>query len=156
MGGGRVSAIAENCASCAAGGHVVAVRPRNAGRQDGGGWRYWYRCPECGNRWGTTRLGEDDLEHVPHWLYRIYGTEGELLYIGITRNLATRLSRHAREPSWSLEIRDVRAEWYPDLASADAAETAAVRAEEPLRNEAKKRERIPRRVRADTDPGRAA
>jgi predicted GIY-YIG superfamily endonuclease len=98
-----------------------------------------HSCPECGHRWWATRHDEDaSAEPVPHWLYRIYGTEGELLYVGITRNLSARLAQHAREQSWGLEIRDVIARWYPDEASADAAETEAVRAEEPRHNIAKR------------------
>jgi predicted GIY-YIG superfamily endonuclease len=151
-----VSAIVENCANCAAKGREVAIRPRHAEYQAGGGWRYWYRCPECGHRWGITRLDETACDHVPHWLYRIYGTGNELLYIGITSKLPVRLSRHARDAHWSLEIRDIRAEWYPDLPSADAAETAAIRAEKPLWNEAKTRDRILGRAPAETDPERAA
>jgi predicted GIY-YIG superfamily endonuclease len=148
MGGRSVSAIVENCEPCLAKGIAVAIRPRHAEyRADG--WRYWYRCPACRHRWGVTRPDERGDEHVPHWLYRIYGTENDLLYIGITKNLAARLGSHARNGHWSFEIRDVRAEWYPDLPTADAAETAAIRAEKPRHNEAKSRDRIPRRAPVD-------
>jgi predicted GIY-YIG superfamily endonuclease len=140
-----MSALTENCGNCGTGERVVAVRPLHAQYQAGGGWRYWYRCPECGHRWGVTRPDEGASDHVPHWLYRIYGTEGELLYIGITKSLPARLSRHGREPHWSLEIRDVTAHWYPDEPSAYAAETDAIKAEKPLWNVAKARERIPRK-----------
>lgn len=145
----------DNCGDCLAEGREVAVRTRHAEPMEGGGRRYLYSCPECGHRWWQFRLYAPG-ESVPHWLYRIYGTEGELLCIGITRSLPSRLASHAREQSWGLEIRDVTAHWYPDEASADAAETAAVRAEKPFHNEAKTRDHIPRTAPADADPERAA
>lgn len=134
-----MSAPIENCGNCLTKERTVAVRALHAEPLAGGGRRYLHSCPECRQRWWVTRHDEDAAgDPVPHWLYRIYGTEGELLYVGITRNLPARLAQHAREQSWGLEIRDVIARWYPDEASADAAETEAVRAEQPRHNIAKR------------------
>jgi predicted GIY-YIG superfamily endonuclease len=76
---------------------------------------------------------------APAWLYRFYGTLGELLYVGITQNLGARFGQHARDAHWWSEVRNVTVEWHPDWASADAAETVACRSEKPRHNKAKMR-----------------
>ena len=76
----------------------------------------------------------------PHWLYRLYDADGELLYIGQTYRPARRISYHksrARSDfgsDWFLDV--CRAEWqrYPDYDAVLWAEREAIKAERPRYN----------------------
>jgi hypothetical protein len=70
---------------------------------------------------------------VSGWLYRCYGYDGDLLYIGSTRRPpGARTAEHERLAPWWGEVADVLHEevtgWLP------AAEAAAIRAERPRYN----------------------
>jgi GntR family transcriptional regulator len=75
---------------------------------------------------------------IPVFLYRFYDEPGVLLYVGITENLGTRLSAHAGSQRWWGQVHRMTVEMLSDRAAAEAAETAAIRAEEPLHNKAKR------------------
>jgi predicted GIY-YIG superfamily endonuclease len=96
-----------------------------------------------------TAASPESEASAPAWLYRFYDGDGAVLYIGITKNLGARFSDHARNSTWWDEARNVTVQWHPDWDAADAAETAAVRAEQPRHNVAKKREPLRRRVSAN-------
>jgi predicted GIY-YIG superfamily endonuclease len=104
--------------------------------------------PATGNPGGRT-VEVSPWPVAPAWLYRFYDGDGAVLYIGITKNLGARFSDHARNSTWWDEARNVTVQWHPDWDAADAAETAAVRAEQPRHNVAKKREPLRRRVSAN-------
>jgi hypothetical protein len=70
----------------------------------------------------------------PHALYRFFGADGSLLYIGLTMNPGTRWPSHAREKPWWLAVHTVTIEHFPDRPSVEAAERAAIRAERPRHN----------------------
>lgn len=59
-------------------------------------------------------------------LYRLYDTNGKLLYIGITRNLNTRWYTHAREKDWWPKVVRKEVEWFETREEADRAERAEV------------------------------
>lgn len=95
--------------------------------------RYERRAPDYYTRLSTK----------PHVVYRLYGHDDQLLYIGCTVDLDYRLYMH--ETAWysnagSMAIREhggfVRctSEDYPDRQSALTAERAAIRDEAPLCN----------------------
>lgn len=69
-------------------------------------------------------------------LYRFYGSEGQLLYVGITDSPHTRWATHARKNAegWWADVCVVHSEWYPSRAKAEAAEKQAIRREGPLHN----------------------
>lgn len=67
-------------------------------------------------------------------LYRIWGNEGELLYVGISKSALSRLGQHLSEKPWADQISNVTIETYPTREQAAAAEVAAIKAEKPLHN----------------------
>jgi hypothetical protein len=66
-------------------------------------------------------------------LYRHYDAEGRLLYVGISLSAVQRLAQHA-DKDWSADIRRVEIEMHPDRGTAEAAEKAAIKAENPVHN----------------------
>ena len=67
-------------------------------------------------------------------VYRCYGADGGLLYIGSTVNRGWRMTHHASTTPWWPEVADVRYEDYPTIAMARAAERMAIITEHPSRN----------------------
>jgi predicted GIY-YIG superfamily endonuclease len=67
-------------------------------------------------------------------LYRFYGADDVLLYVGITHRLGQRWSEHARSQPWWPEVRRQTAEWYATRSEAEAAEITAIQQEDPRHN----------------------
>lgn len=81
-------------------------------------------------------------------VYRCYGADGELLYIGATSDLARRLRDRPRDHWWP-DVARITEEWHPTAPSAFAAERLAITAEQPRYNiDWKTGAPAPRRVRA--------
>lgn len=80
---------------------------------------------------------EIEFEDDPSALYRIYGENDELLYVGVTFSPAVRMAQHAVEQPWWPEVVRKTMAWYPTRAEAAAAETAAIRTECPKYNRCK-------------------
>jgi hypothetical protein len=76
---------------------------------------------------------------IPTLLYRLFDGDGVLLYIGISDNLKQPMSMHAAEKPWWPRVANMTVEIWPSREAADAAETAAIRDEQPLFNKAKVR-----------------
>lgn len=83
-----------------------------------------------------------DYAHLPHYVYRCYDIDGNLLYIGATRNVAgrlyhlTALCNIGKHPNGELRRRmhSHTAQEFPNRAAAFAAERAAIAAERPELN----------------------
>jgi predicted GIY-YIG superfamily endonuclease len=71
-------------------------------------------------------FGED-----PTALYRLYGEDGQLLYVGITRAPGPRMTQHASVQPWWGEVARKTMVWYPTRAHACQAEASAIRKEHP-------------------------
>lgn len=71
---------------------------------------------------------------VPTALYRLFGDDEALLYIGIAANFGDRWQRHGRQQPWWPEVRRQTVEWHPDRDSAEDAEAQAIRNERPRYN----------------------
>ncbi len=71
---------------------------------------------------------------VPHALYRFFGSDGSLLYIGLTMNPGTRWPAHSKDKPWWLEVHTVTSEHFPDRPTVEEAERTAIRAERPRHN----------------------
>lgn len=84
---------------------------------------------------------ETETAVVPAWVYRPFDAEGGLLYIGVSKDFGGRWKKHAQTQPWWPEVRHMTTTWYPDEASAYAAETEAILAEKPRWNIAKTRPR---------------
>lgn len=73
-------------------------------------------------------------EFRPHHLYRIRDASGELLYVGISRELCRRLREHQKASPWWLQAASATTEVYPDWRSARQAERATIADEHPAHN----------------------
>lgn len=78
-------------------------------------------------------MNDHDLTRGPAWVYRIYDTQGRLIYVGETLNLVVRLAAHG-DKWWGTQIAKVKAKVYPNRGEAQAAERAAIKAERPRFN----------------------
>lgn len=68
-------------------------------------------------------------------LYRIWGDEDLLLYIGISKDFGDRWKKHAKTQPWWDEMRRLTAdEWFESRPEAENAEAAAIRVERPRYN----------------------
>lgn len=67
-------------------------------------------------------------------LYRHFGADGALLYVGISLHAVRRLEQHKTSAHWFSRIRRVDVEWFDTRAMALAAEAAAIVAENPVCN----------------------
>lgn len=72
----------------------------------------------------------------PTALYRLYGQDGVLLYVGITKNIRVRFAHHARNKDWwpQVDRGRTRIVWLDDRPTAEAAELEAIRDERPVHN----------------------
>ena len=71
---------------------------------------------------------------TPHYVYRMYDEGGRLLYVGISKTLATRLTQHHRDKPWANEIASVMGKRYTSREAARAAEIEAIQNEDPRYN----------------------
>lgn len=69
----------------------------------------------------------------PTILYRFYGTDDTLLYVGISHRIENRLGQHKRTKPWR-EVSWIKLEHFDSRPAALAAEQQAIRAEKPLWN----------------------
>jgi hypothetical protein len=67
-------------------------------------------------------------------LYRLYGEDGQLLYVGITGAPGQRMKQHADAQPWWGEVTRKTLVWYPTRADAWNAEAHALAAEHPKYN----------------------
>lgn len=82
-----------------------------------------------------------------HALYRFYGADRDLLYIGISLHPFQRMGQHRTDKSWWGEVSKVTIDRYPSRQAVLAAERVAIKVENPKYNivHAKpKRTRAPR------------
>jgi predicted GIY-YIG superfamily endonuclease len=70
----------------------------------------------------------------PTALYRVFDADDMLLYIGISGDFGTRWKQHARIQPWWGEKQRLTVEWLASRELAEAAETAAIKAEKPAHN----------------------
>lgn len=67
-------------------------------------------------------------------LYRFFGTDDELLYIGITADPGSRWKAHASDKPWWTEVVRTTIEHYETRKEVETAEAAAIRSEHPKYN----------------------
>jgi len=67
-------------------------------------------------------------------LYRIWGNQDQLLYVGISKSALGRLGQHLAEKTWADDITNVTIETFPTREQAAAAEVAAIKTEKPIHN----------------------
>lgn len=74
------------------------------------------------------------LDEQPHFLYRWFSPDGDLLYIGISNDLARRTGQHIADKPWMTPGVRCEAESYPNRAAVLAAEEQAIYRENPRWN----------------------
>jgi hypothetical protein len=67
-------------------------------------------------------------------LYRFYGADDTLLYVGITINPGRRMEKHRNTQPWWTDVARIEMEQHPDLGTLRAAEREAIETEKPLHN----------------------
>ena len=67
-------------------------------------------------------------------LYRCYGPEGVLLYVGISLGAIGRLVQHRQQQDWWIEVTHISITRFPTREDARSAETAMIHSERPLFN----------------------
>lgn len=67
-------------------------------------------------------------------LYHLYDVDNELLYVGVTDDVAARMRQHAAAKSWWSEVAREWVVTYPDRVSCEAAEALAIYALRPVHN----------------------
>lgn len=83
-------------------------------------------------------------------VYRLFAADGELLYVGISCDLKTRLSDHRCHKVWWPDVDRIAIDWHVNRASALDQEAQAATYEKPRHNVLRP---DPRKVRAsDTEP----
>ena len=73
-------------------------------------------------------------DEAPHALYRAYGVDDLLLYVGITLNPGSRLPTHREQAAWWKRIVRIEIEWHFSRSEAVDAENAAIATEGPVYN----------------------
>jgi predicted GIY-YIG superfamily endonuclease len=82
-----------------------------------------------------------EIKGEPTALYRLYDASDDLLYIGITNNLAARFAQHAADKYWWPEVARKTAVLYGSREEALAEETRAIPVEQPVHNVAGREEK---------------
>lgn len=80
-------------------------------------------------------------EEGPHVLYRLYGDKDRLLYVGISMQVAARISAHKSGQPWFHLVRAITVEHHPDRETVMTAEKKAIRRERPRYNREHKQRR---------------
>ncbi len=80
---------------------------------------------------------EKMLEPSRQTLYRMFNSDNELLYVGITNNLFGRFAGHSDDKEWFDEIAYATFEHHANRYEVDKAETLAIQLENPKYNRAK-------------------
>lgn len=69
-----------------------------------------------------------------HILYRLFGESNDLLYIGITNNIFSRIYTHSRDKDWFSDIRNINIEHFNNRKELKSAEILAIKNESPPYN----------------------
>lgn len=67
-------------------------------------------------------------------LYRAFGADGELLYVGISNSVLRRITEHGTTKDWWMNVTRTESEWFPTRVEAEEAERVAIQREHPLHN----------------------
>lgn len=74
------------------------------------------------------------MKNKTHALYRFFGHDEELLYVGITMNPAGRWPKHRSDKPWWAEVATITVETFESRREALDAETEAIKTEHPRHN----------------------
>lgn len=74
------------------------------------------------------------MTNVRTAIYRLFGAEDNLLYVGVAKNPEARWRDHRSAKPWWLEVQRKTVDWYPTRLAALVAEAEAIRDECPVYN----------------------
>jgi prevent-host-death family protein len=72
----------------------------------------------------------------PTAVYRLFGAEGTLLYVGVSNEPPVRYTAHSYDKPWWGDVASKTEEWYPNRAAALKVESEAILKESPRFNRA--------------------
>lgn len=67
-------------------------------------------------------------------VYRLFGSAGELLYVGISKDPLSRWWEHLNSRPWWPRVEEFELAWYPSRAEARSVEREAIASEYPVHN----------------------
>lgn len=70
--------------------------------------------------------------------YEYYNEAGDLLYVGVTENMRTRISAHRSSSEWFPQVAKIRARFYTTAARAAEREVALLTNATPIHNKDRK------------------
>lgn len=71
---------------------------------------------------------------TPHVVYRFFGADDLLLYIGVTGSFGRRLEHHKCTREWFHQVQKITLVWYDNWETAAHAEVDAIVKENPVHN----------------------
>lgn len=74
------------------------------------------------------------MEDSPTCLYRLWSSDGTLLYVGISNSSLKRLGQHLGSKTWTSDVALVTIEWFASRCDAASAEIEAICTERPAFN----------------------
>lgn len=75
-----------------------------------------------------------DPDAGPCGLYRMFGADGALLYVGASAHVIARVAAHGGTKPWFCDVVSITIEWHPTRRECERAEAAAIRSECPRHN----------------------
>lgn len=82
----------------------------------------------------TPGATDTDLFEWTHVLYRLFNSGGDLIYVGITKDIRSRFRQHSHESPWWREVADCRTEFHPDRRTLELVEKAEIATLRPRYN----------------------
>ena len=67
-------------------------------------------------------------------VYKMYDNDHNLLYVGMTASLLSRMSDHVKQKEWFTDVRNISFTWYPTRYQAEIAEKTSIRWDNPKYN----------------------
>lgn len=82
----------------------------------------------------STAMPDPRAQREPTALYRLYGADKTLLYIGVSDDPERRFKQHRDTKPWWPQVAQKTIEWHPSRDRALAEEATAIKAETPVHN----------------------
>ncbi|MYX88449.1 MULTISPECIES: GntR family transcriptional regulator [unclassified Streptomyces] len=83
---------------------------------------------------GTAPPPPSKVEEEATGLYRLFGSDERLLYVGVSNNPGVRWAQHSEEKEWWDQVDNHTVHWFRSRLEAETAERVAIEVERPLYN----------------------
>jgi|TARA_R110002012_G_scaffold57602_1_gene148578 hypothetical protein len=97
----------------------------------GSGIKFQHPIEDEDRQWDFFNNGEDVKRYI---LYRAYGEKDELLYVGKSKTIMSRITSHLAKSDWKLRVVKLLFEDFKDEKTLDDAEIKAIKKEKPMYN----------------------